>query len=332
MKAIVIPDASQSLALSAIPKPSLKPGCALVRLRAASLNRRDVWIKDGHYAKISYPVVPGSDGAGVVEAVADATADHWLGQDVLINPNIHWGENDGAQGASYAILGMPSQGTLAEYVCVPVDRLHRKPTYMSYSEAAALPLAGLTAYRSVVKQGGVQQGERVLISGIGGGVACFALQFALAAGADVYVSSTQETKIRAAMDLGARGGLTTGRANWTKEWNASFPNPHLIVDSIGGPYINDFLQLLEPGGRLVSYGATLGAAERVEVRRIFWKQLRWIGATMGSDLDFESMIDFVSRHEIKPIVDSVWPLAQSAEAFAHMQMAQQLGKIVVEIA
>ena len=175
----------EKLELLDLSKPSLSEGMALVKLKAAALNRRDQWCREGMYPGLKYGVILGSDGAGIVESVFNKNDENWVGKEVVINPNIDWGENPAVQSSKYNILGMPSNGTFAEYVAVPVDRLHLKPKHLDFFQAAALPLGGLTAYRATIKKGNASKGKKVLISGIGGGVATMAFLFANAVGADI---------------------------------------------------------------------------------------------------------------------------------------------------
>ena len=312
------------------PRPAM--GEVVVALRAAALNHRDVWIKAGQYAGLKWPCRPGSDGAGVVIAVGTEVEATWVGREVVINPSFDWGANEQTQGPKFSILGLPRDGTLAEKIAVPVSQLSTKPGHLSWEEAAALPLAGLTAYRAVFARAGLRAGERVLVTGIGGGVALFALQFAAAIGAEVWVTSSSEEKISRAVALGARGGLNYTGAGWAA---AAAKAPGLfdvIVESAGGEGFGDLIDLAAPGGRVVFYGATRGNGPAVPLRKIFWRQLSLLGTTMGSPADWSAMVEFVALHRLRPVVSEVFPLAHAAEAFALMERGEQLGKIVVRVA
>ena len=198
-----------------IDKPVLSPGKALVRMKAIALNRRDEWIKEGKYPNIRYGGTLGSDGAGIVESVGDDKDKEWIGKEVVINPNIDWGPDPDVQSTKYTILGMPVNGTFAEYCLVGADRLQPKPFHLDFLQAAALPLGGLTAFRALFRQGGLKAGQNILISGFGGGVAQFAFLFAQAAGANVYVTSGSDEKIARALKLGWR---THQRASALHRW------------------------------------------------------------------------------------------------------------------
>ena len=299
----------------------------VVGLRAAALNHRDVWIKTGQYAGLKWPCIPGSDGAGVVTA-GDPV---WRGREVIINPSFNWGDQESAQGPTFTILGLPRDGTLAEQIAVPVAQLAEKPAHLSWEEAAALPLAGLTAYRALFARARLQAGERVLITGIGGGVALFALQFAVAAGAEVWVTSSSAEKIAGAVALGAKGGFDYKASGWTKPALATAGAFDVVVDGAGGEGFDALLDLVAAGGRVVFYGATRGNPPGFTLRKVFWRQISLLGTTMGSPGDWTAMVALVNRHRIKPVVSAVFPFTRAGEAFALMERGGQFGKIVVRI-
>lgn len=327
MRAVQLAGVDQ-LAVVEVPSPVPAAGEVVVTLRAAALNHRDVWIKLGQYAGLKWPCIPGSDGAGVVAAVGEGVDSAWVGREVIVNPGFNWGEGEAAQGPRFTILGLPRDGTLAEQVAVPVGQLAARPRHLAWEEAAALPLAGLTAYRAVFSRGNLQPGERVLISGVGGGVALFALQLAVAARAEVWVTSSSAQKIERAMTLGARGGFDYREPNWPATAAKVAGAFDLVVDSAGGDGFGSLIDATAPGGRIVFYGATRGDAA-LPVRKIFWRQLSLLGTTMGSPADWEAMVAFVERHQLRPIVSEVFPLARAAEAFALMERGEQFGKIVL---
>jgi len=324
--------AINQLALADVPAPSPAPGEALVTLRAAALNHRDLWIKLGQYAGLKFPCIPGSDGAGVVAAVGPDADPAWVGREVIVNPSFGWGPSEHAQGGNFSILGLPRDGTLAEKISVPVAQLAAKPAHLTWEEAAALPLAGLTAYRALFARARVRATDRVLVTGIGGGVALYALQFAVATGAEVWVTSSSEDKIARAVALGARGGLNYTQPGWAAVAAKSPGFFDVIVDSAGGEGFGELLDLAAPGGRIVFFGATRGNGPALAMRKIFWRQLSLLGTTMGSPADWHAMTEFVALHRVRPVVSEVFPLARGAEAFALMERGGQFGKIVVRIA
>lgn len=326
MKAAVLSAAGSAVEIHEIKIPPLSDeSFALVRLDAAALNRRDYYITQGLYSKIRYPAILGSDGCG---QVVDGN-ETWLGSEVILNPSLDWGDNPKAQGTHFSIIGMPTSGTLAEYIVVPVHRLHSKPAHLTNVEAAALPLAGVTAYRALMTQGGASAGQSVLVTGVGGGVALFAVQFAIALGAKVFCTSGSDEKISNTKALGALSGANYRNENWDKQLLEQSGGFDLIIDGAGGEQMNTLLALCKPGGTIVCYGATLGAAHNLNLHRIFWKQIRLQGTTMGTDEDFTAMINFVEQHRIVPVIDRIFPLCDTAEAFQLMENAGQFGKIVV---
>jgi zinc-binding alcohol dehydrogenase/oxidoreductase len=331
MKALVLETLHQAPVYKEVEKPAPKTGEVLVKIHAAALNHRDVYISKGQYAKIITPIILGSDGSGVVVELGSDVDKSWLGKAVIINPSIDWGDNPKVQGKNYNILGMPSNGCFAEYVCVPANRLAEKPAQLSFEQAASIPLAGLTGYRALFTRGALQAGEKLLISGIGGGVALIALQMAVAVGAEVWVTSGSQDKIDAAIALGAKGGINYKAEDWAKQLKTAASGFDLILDSAGGPGFKHFLDLANMAGRIVFYGGTHGNFE-VNPQKMFWKQLSIMGSTMGNDDDFEAMLALFNKHNIIPTVHQSWPLEQGAAAFEFMEAGKQLGKIILTTA
>lgn len=310
--------------------PSLMSNQVKVKIKAAALNHRDEWCRQGLYPNISDGVILGSDGAGIIEEVGSEVTSWKVGQEVIINPALHWGEDQKAQSNDFQILGMPEHGTLSEYLIVPADRLHLKPSHLNWEEAAALPLAGLTAFRALVYQGKVKPSDQVLITGFGGGVAQFAAQFSKALGAKIYVSSSQESKIQKAIEIGLDGGFNYRDEDWTKKAQNETGGFDLIIDGASGDGLNDLIKVSRPGARIVIYGATQGNPGKLEARRIFWNQLKILGSTMGSDNDFSEMLKLVEEKEIKPLVDQVFSFENAVDAFDRMRDGKQSGKIVLK--
>jgi NADPH:quinone reductase-like Zn-dependent oxidoreductase len=310
--------------------PNLGEGQVLVDIKAAALNHRDVWIFKGQYPGIEYPSILGSDGAGVVAAIGQGVEPKWLGSDVIINPSFDWGTSERVQGEHFTILGLPHQGTFAGKIAVPVSQLAPKPAHLSYAEASALPLSGLTAYRALFSRAQLAAGETCLVTGIGGGVALIGLQFAVARGAKVWVTSSSTEKLDAAIRFGAAGGVNYREPQWSHKMGDLNPSGFdVILDSAGGDGFAALLDLAKPGGRIVFPGATRGNVPDLDMRKTFWKQLSLLGSTMGSPLDFAAMESFVATHRITPLVDSTFPLDRAAEALHHMEKGGQCGKIVL---
>jgi zinc-binding alcohol dehydrogenase/oxidoreductase len=329
MNAVVLTGKNLPPVLQSVPDPKPAFGEVIVTLRAGALNHRDVWIQQGMYAGILYPVIPGSDGAGVVSALGEGVDAAWLDRDVIINPSFDWGSSPRAFGERFTILGLPKDGTLAERINVPIGNLAPKPAHLSYEEAAALPLAALTAWRALFSRAQLRVGERVLVTGIGAGTALFALQFARAAGAEVWVTSSSAEKLAKAKELGAKGGANYQDAGWADALLKDSGGFDVIVDSASGAGFNHLIDVAKPGGRIVFFGATTGPVPELVTRKVFWKQLSLLGTTMGSPDDFEGMVATVERHGIRPVISEVFPLGKAAEAFALMARGGQFGKIVL---
>ncbi|MFB2120467.1 zinc-binding dehydrogenase [Parapedobacter sp. 2B3] len=330
-KAIVLHGAKEPLVLKEVPIPAIREDEALVRLKAAALNRRDWWIQQGQYAGLKFPIILGSDGAGVVEQVGSNGSTHWVGREVVINPSLGWGSSEAFQGKSFSILGLPEDGTFAEFVRVPVANLHEKPTHLSFEEAAALPLGGLTAYRALFQRAGLRGGEKVLVVGAGGGVATFALQWALHAGAKVYVTSSTPAKIGQAVALGAAGGVLYTDDGWPQQLQEQAGGFDIVVDSALGEGAAHYPDLANPGGRIVFFGGTAGNIPALNARKLFWKQLSLLGTTMGSQADFAAMLAFVDRHRAAPVIHATYPLEEAETALRQMDRSVQFGKIVLTV-
>jgi NADPH:quinone reductase-like Zn-dependent oxidoreductase len=329
MKAAQIVALKSPVAVNEVPAPVAGPGQAVVQLKAAALNHRDVWIQQGLYPKIALPVTPGSDGSGIVLSVGSESDAAWVGREVIINPALEWGSDPRAQGPSFRILGMPDAGTFAEQIVIPAAQLAPKPAHLSWEEAAALPLAGLTAWRAVFTRAQLKAGERVLITGTGGGAALFALQFAVAAGAQAWVTSGSPDKILRAKSMGALGGANYRDADWSEQLLKAAGPFDVIIDSAGGDGFLKLIDLTAPGGRIVFFGATAGNPKLFEMRKCFFRQINVLGTTMGSPVDFAGMTQLVAAKKLRPVVDSSFPLAEAERAFRHMADGGQFGKIVL---
>ncbi|MFN8301401.1 MAG: zinc-binding dehydrogenase [Saprospiraceae bacterium] len=321
MKALVLNTLHQGLDYQEMPAPHAGKQEALVHVWAAALNHRDLFITQGLYAGIKFPTILGSDGAG-----------EYRGKAVVIDPSLDWGNDPSAQGRSFKVLGMPDDGTFAAQIAVVRSNVHPKPEHLNWEQAAALPLAGVTAWRALFTRCQLKAGERVLITGIGGGVALTALQMAVAAGAEVFVSSGSDEKIAKAVALGAKGGANYRLADWDKTLKKDAGGFDVVIDSAGGDGFGALLGLCNPGARIGVYGGTLGKINGLSPQPLFWKQVSILGSTMGTRLDFRRMLAFVSKHEIVPVIDSVFALSDGNEALKKMERGDQFGKIVLRIA
>jgi zinc-binding alcohol dehydrogenase/oxidoreductase len=318
-----------------VPDPEPGQDEIVVRLRNAALNRRDLFATQGMYPGVKpdiLPAIPGADGSGEVVAKGDSAEGPDEGTEVVINPALYWGDNPRIPGKDYRILGIPDDGTFAQFVKVPADHVFPKPSHLSHEEAAAIPLAALTAYRALFTRGQLQEGETVFVPGIGGGVATFLVQMAKAAGATVFVSSGSDEKIEKAKELGAEGGVNYNSEDWSKELKSMSGGVDLSVDSIGGEVFNNLIQLANPASRIVVIGATAGPAPKVMTILIaLFKQLDILGTAMGNPDEFSSMLEFYEEHELRPVINETFSLEEADAALEHMEEGKGIGKVVLEI-
>ncbi|MFD2932220.1 quinone oxidoreductase family protein [Spirosoma flavum] len=339
MKAILLAEKYQPVQLIDAPVPTAGPDEVLVKLEAASLNHRDVYIQQGLYPGIRLPAILGSDGAGIVTDVGEGVDTAWRGQSVVINPAMHWGGNPKFYGPDFRILGMPGNGTFAEYVVVGTMYIHHKPTHLSFEQAAAFPLAGLTAWRALMTRAGLHISgtpEKVLVTGIGGGAALFALQFAVAAGAEVWVTSGSEEKLVAAKALGATGGVNYREPDWANTLTTQTGGGRagyfdVIIDSAGGAGFSKLIDVAASGGRIAFFGGTTGNITDIIPPKVFFKQLSIFGSTMGTEREFADMLSFIADKQIVPVLDEIFPLIDTERAMQKMDTGKQFGKIVFKI-
>jgi NADPH:quinone reductase-like Zn-dependent oxidoreductase len=222
---------------------------------------------------------------------------------------------------------------MAEKIAVPASMAVELPDHVSFEDAAALPVAGITAYRALTTRGGLRRGEHVLVTGIGGGVATLALLFAKAMGGDVSVTSGSDEKLEAARKLGVIAAANYNVKAWEKDLVAQAGRPpNLIVDGAGGDGLNALIAAAAPAARIVLYGATRFSPSRLDMPKIFFKQIDIRGTTMGTDDEFKAMLALVAEHRIKPVVDRVFPLSQAVEACELLEKSGQMGKILLDCA
>lgn len=321
----------EKLHVADVPAPRPGPGEIRVRVVRAALNRRDVFITQGLYPGIELPCTLGSDGVGTVDSLGEGVAGPSVGTRVVMNPQIGWVEPGPPLGARASILGMPSDGTFAEYVIVPAVNAYLQPAGLTDDEAAAIPLAGLTAYRATFTRGRVTKDDIVLVTGVGGGVQTFVLLYAKHAGARVVVTSGSDEKLERAKALGADAGINYKTSSaWQKEARAACDGgPTLVVDSNGGETLAKCLDIARPGARVVIYGGTAGDAT-IRPFSIFWKSLDVLGTSMGSPSDFRAMLALFEGG-LRPVIDRVYPMAECVQAANRMLHAEHFGKVVIAI-
>lgn len=304
------------------PDPEPAPGSVVVELRAAALNRRDTLVRQGVY-EYELPYVLGSDGAGVRRDT---------GEDVVILPSLDWGEREAAPGPDFRILGGPDDGTHAELIAIAAENVFPKPARLSWAEAAAFPLAGLTAYRALFSRARLEAGESVAVLGAGSGVSTIAVQLAVQAGARVFVTSSDPAKIERAVELGAVAGVDYTRDGWVDELRglAGGEGLDVVVDSVGSTWPQS-LSCLRGGGRVVCFGATGGTEAELQVRPFYFLQASLLGTTMGSPREFRALLAMIEQGDWTPVIDSARPLAEAADAHRRLESREHFGKLVLEI-
>jgi len=296
-----------------VPDPSPGEGEVLVRLRAASVNHIDLWLRQGR-PSVPKPRILGSDGAG--ERVD-------TGERVVINPGLE----DGAR-----VIGEHLDGTDAELIAVPEEYVHPVPEGMSYEEAAAFPLVFETAYRMLVTKAAVREGEWVLVWGSGGGVATAALSIAKALGARVIATSSSDRKLERARELGADAVVNHASADVRSAIEeATGGGVDVVVEHVGEATWKTSLAVVRAGGRVVVCGATTGANPPAQLHRVWWKQLTIYGSMMGTREDFAGAYELVATGRVRPVVDDVLPLAEARTAHERLEAGEQFGKIVLRI-
>jgi NADPH:quinone reductase-like Zn-dependent oxidoreductase len=324
-----------------LPIPQLRgPKDVRVRVEAAALNHLDLFVVAGlPGVTIDSPFVLGSDASGVVEQIGDDVGNVAVGDYVILNPGMSDGTCeycvDGEQPLCprYQILGEHVPGTMAEFVVAPGKNAHVIPRTVTAEQAAAFPLATLTAWRMIVSRARVKAGEDVLIWGIGGGVALAALQICKNIGARVWVVSSSDDKLARAAAMGADELLnrnTVDVARVIRERTRK-RGMDVVVDSVGQATWTQSLLALGRRGRLVTCGGTSGPMVQTDVRRMFWNQWSLLGSTMGNDVEFEAITNELRAGRLVPPVDRAFQLADGRMAFERLEKGEQFGKVVVQI-
>jgi NADPH:quinone reductase-like Zn-dependent oxidoreductase len=332
---------NDGLSIGNLPDPAPGPGEVLVRLSAAALNRLDLFVRNGiPGVPVDFPHVPGADGCGRVEALGDGVRGLSPGDRVVLQPGVSCGAcefcRDGERSlcVDYEILGEHRSGTLAEKVVVPAANVWRAPAHLTNEEAAAFPLAAMTAWRMLVTRAAVRPGESVLVHGIGGGVSAYALQVARLCGASlVIVTSGSEEKLERALKLGADVALDYRKVDVGRKVRelTGKRGVDVVVDSVGAATWRASLAAAAKKGRIVTCGATSGPNPEEEIRIIFWKQLSILGSTMGTDGEFAALLQAVERKQVLPIVDTTFGLEEVRAAYERLESGAGFGKVVVRV-
>ncbi|MDX1503003.1 MAG: NAD(P)-dependent alcohol dehydrogenase [Thermoanaerobaculia bacterium] len=323
-----------NLRLAERPEPEPGPGQVLVAMRAASLNYRDLMMVRGLYnPRQPLPLVPCSDGAGVVEAVGDGVTRVAPGDRVATLFSQSWMGGEPPPDGTRSTLGGPLDGALQEKMVLPERGVIRFPEHLSDVEAACLPCAGLTAWSAVVTHGRITAGNTVLVLGTGG-VSLFALQFASALGARVIVTSSRDEKLERARELGAAHGVNYRE---TPKWGRTVREltggrgVDLVVEVGGAGTLAQSLEAVRVGGTVAMIGVLSGPVSDLSVVPILMKSVRVQGILVGSREGFEGMSRAIEVNRIAPVVDSVRPFTEAKTAFERMAAGEHFGKICLEI-
>jgi len=307
-----------------VPDPEPGPGQVAVDLIRAALNHREVWIREGRPGPL--PAILGSDGAGVVSDVGAGVEGVAAGDEVVINPALDWGEREDEPGPEFRILGRPDQGTYAERIVIAAHQVRPRPAGWSWDECAAFPLAGLTAWRAL-RLAGAGPGRRILVTGAGGGVATFLVQIGAALGATVVATTGSDPKVARALELGATQAVDYHDPEWPKQVG----QVDAAIDSTGGSGLDAVIGTLARGGVLVSFGDTSREPTTVDLAEVFleWRAIQ--GTTMGSPREFDALLAHLATADWRPVIDSVFPLEEAAEAHRRLLNPERTGKVVLAI-
>lgn len=305
------------LGIGDVPEPDVPAGWVLVNLKACALNHHDIWSLRGVGLKQEQlPMILGCDGAGVDENGNDVIV-----HAVIADPDA--GDGDETLDPRRSLLSEKFPGTLAERIAVPARNVIPKPSSMSFTEAACLPTAWLTAYRMLFTKGNVRPGDVVLIQGAGGGVATALLLLAKAAGAHVWVTSRSEEKRAAALQLGAHLALALDERPPGKV--------DVVMETVGKATWSQSIRALKPGGKIVVSGATTGDDPSADLTQVFFLQRQILGSTMGTRGELMKLVSFMDATGLRPLIDAVFPLKDAKNGFEKMEKGDIFGKIVFTI-
>jgi NADPH:quinone reductase-like Zn-dependent oxidoreductase len=328
------------LAYDDLPEPEIGPRDVLLVVKAAALNRLDLWVVEGWPAlRLSFPHVLGSDGAGIIAAVGAEVRDFQVGDRVAVNPTLSCGVCEfclaGRENMCdrFAILGEHVPGFYAEYAAVPARNLIPLPERVPFTAAAATSLVFVTAWHSLIVAGGLQAGEDVLVVGAAGGVNSAAIQIARLAGARrIVVVGSSAAKLARAEAWGADVLINRQEEEWGKAVYAATGRKgvDVVVDNVGAATYHHSLRSLKKGGRLLTVGNTSGPRFELDNRLLFAKHLTIIGSTMGTQRDYETVMGLLFDGRLEAVVDTVYPLAEGAQALRRLETGDLAGKLVLE--
>lgn len=325
------------LRIEQVPVPEPGPGEVRLRVEAAALNHLDLWVRRGLPIETTMPHIGGSDVAGRIDRAGAAVTELDASARYVVDPSLGCGacewcaRGDVPLCERFRILGEHTDGGFAEYVVVPAANLFAVPDSLPLAEAAAAPLATLTAYRALATRARLQPGESVLITGASGGVSTAAIQIAKHMGARVYAVTTAEHAERV-RTLGADVVYDRRQVDFSREvWRETNKRGvDVILDSVGEAFFQKNIRALARGGRLVVYGATTGPTAQLDLRLVFWKQIEVVGSTMSTPAEFRAAMALVVQGAVRPVVDSVMRLDDAAAAHQRLEEGAAFGKIVLQ--
>jgi len=331
----------ENVQFTTVPEPEIGPDEVLLAVKAAALNRLDLWVLGGSPGlNWKLPHIMGSDGAGVVAQVGRRVTDFAVGDRVAVNPTLGSDTDTfGRRGQdnlsdNFAILGEHVDGFFAEYTAVPARNLLKMHDDANFEDAAAASLVYVTAWHSLITRGGLRPGETVLIVGAGGGVNTAAIQIAKLAGAGrIYVVGSSTDKLAKAEALGADVLINRNEEDWGK---AIFKATNrrgvdIVVDNVGAATFATSLRALKRGGRLLTVGNTSGPKFEIDNRLIFGKHLSIIGSTMGTSADYETVMGLIFNGRLRPVIDSIYPLSDGVAALRRLAEGDVVGKLVLTV-
>ncbi len=320
------------------PDPTAGPGEVVLEVAAAALNHLDLWVRRGLPGlELPLPHVGGSDVAGVVAEVGEGVEGWAPGDRAVVNPTLSCGRCEWcARGEDslcdrFAILGEHIGGGLAERIAVPARNLYPVPDGFPLESAAAVPLVFQTAWRALVGRAAIRPGQSVLVTGGSGGVSTAAVQIARLAGATVWAVTSGPENAQRLRDLGAHHAIDRLEEDFSaRVWKETGKRGvDVVVDGVGEAIWAQCLRALAKDGALVTYGATTGARGELDIRRVFWRQLRIIGSTMAGRAEFEAVMKLVFARRLRPVVDVVLPLEEIRRAHERLESGEAFGKVVL---
>lgn len=342
MKALVLRQHGtlDDLAYTDVPAPEIGPDEVLLEVKAAALNRLDLWVVEGWPGlRLRFPHVLGSDGAGIITALGDRVEGVQVGDRVAVNPTVSCGRCDFCRAGrenlcdAFRILGEHMPGFYAQVAAVPARNLLALPDHVSFADAAAASLVFVTAWHMLVVAGGLRAGEDVLVVGAGGGVNTAAIQIARLAGArHIYVVGSTDAKLAQAEALGADVLIDRGEGDWGRALYAATGRRgvDVVVDNVGAATFPTSLRSLKKGGRLLTVGNSSGPRFELDNRFLFAKHLTIIGSTMGTQRDYETVMGLLFAGRLRVVLDTVYPLAEGVEALRRLERGDVAGKLVLE--